>query len=46
MGGMFTIVKVRNNPNDADGWFKHPAGTVASLADPAKMKADGIPTEE
>ncbi len=43
MGGMFTILKVRENPReDPDGWYRHPAGTVASAADPARMKADGI----
>jgi hypothetical protein len=44
MGGMFTILKVRDNPNSADpnGWYTHPAGTVASRADPRQMRADGI----
>ena len=44
MGGMFTVIKVRDNPDDADveGWYQHPPGTVASLADPERMKADGI----
>jgi hypothetical protein len=44
MGGMFTILKVRDNPQDSDvmGWYQHPPGTVASLADPAQMAADGI----
>jgi len=34
MGGMFTVVKVRRDQKPGDykdpGWFKHPAGTVAS----------------
>jgi manganese oxidase len=34
MGGMFTMVKVRRGQKPGDynnpGWFKHPAGTVAS----------------
>jgi hypothetical protein len=34
MGGMFTVVKVRRDQKHGDysnpGWFKHPAGTVAS----------------
>ncbi|MCA9682291.1 MAG: multicopper oxidase domain-containing protein [Myxococcales bacterium] len=44
MGGMFTILKVRDNPQAADveGWYQNPPGTVASLADPARMAADGI----
>ncbi|MET0390085.1 MAG: copper oxidase [Polyangiales bacterium] len=44
MGGMFTMLKVRDNPEHADvtGWYKHPAGTVAAEADPARMQADGI----
>jgi manganese oxidase len=44
MGGMFTILKVRDDPNSADpkGFYAHPPGTVASAADPARMKADGI----
>jgi hypothetical protein len=44
MGGMFTVLKVRDKPAPADakGWFKHPAGTVAGPADPGRMKADGI----
>jgi manganese oxidase len=46
MGGMFTIIKVRDNPkpDDVEGWYQHPPGTVASLADPERMKADGIGT--
>jgi FtsP/CotA-like multicopper oxidase with cupredoxin domain len=44
MGGMFTILKVRENPDTADpaGWYQHPSGTVASPADPARAQADGI----
>mgnify|MGYP000875159903 CR=1 FL=1 len=43
MGGMFTILKVREDPAvDPEGWFVHPPGTVASAADPAAMLADGI----
>jgi len=33
MGGMFTVVKVRDNQKPGDysdpGWYKHPARTVA-----------------
>ncbi|AKF03247.1 copper oxidase [Sandaracinus amylolyticus] len=44
MGGMFTVLKVRERPERADpnGWFEHPAGTVAGPADPARLRADGI----
>jgi hypothetical protein len=44
MGGMFTVLKVRDKPSDADaaGWYKHPQGTVAAEADPAKLAADGV----
>ncbi|HSN97108.1 MAG TPA: copper oxidase [Candidatus Nanopelagicales bacterium] len=44
MGGMFTVLKVRDRPTaaDRDTWYKHPAGTVAGLADAERMKADGI----
>jgi FtsP/CotA-like multicopper oxidase with cupredoxin domain len=44
MGGMFTILKVRENPTAADaaGWYEHPKGTVALRADPAQLAADGI----
>jgi manganese oxidase len=44
MGGMFTILKVRDEPDKADpaGWYTYPPGGVAKLADPARMRADGI----
>lgn len=44
MGGMFSVLKVRDNPEraDPDGWYVHPAGTVAMRADESKMSADGI----
>ena len=38
MGGMFTIVKVRDHLKSYDkdpGWYKHPKGTVAYLQDKA-----------
>lgn len=44
MGGMFTIVKVREkleNYNDP-GWYEFPPGTVADVAPPEEMKRDGI----
>jgi hypothetical protein len=44
MGGMFTVLKVREEPNSADpnGWYTHPAGTVPGRADAARMQADGV----
>ena len=44
MGGMFTVLKVRDDPSapDAIGWYKYPAGTVAVQADAAQLAADGI----
>jgi FtsP/CotA-like multicopper oxidase with cupredoxin domain len=48
MGGMFTILKVRDDVDaaDPDGWFEHPAGTVAGPADEERMRADGIVVPE
>jgi hypothetical protein len=36
MGGMFTVVKVRENLTSYDdpGWYDNPPGTLASLAGP------------
>ncbi len=44
MGGMFTILKVRDEPARADpsGWYQHPPGTVAARAEPTRMAEDGI----
>ena len=43
MGGMFTVLKVRQDPRvDPEGWYVHPAGTLPEAADPARMAADGI----
>ncbi len=44
MGGMFTVLKVRDNPEaeDGTGWYPHPRGTVAEQAAPARLAADGI----
>jgi FtsP/CotA-like multicopper oxidase with cupredoxin domain len=44
MGGMFTVLKVRDRPtaSDVTSWYRHPKGTVAGQADPARMAADGI----
>ena len=47
MGGMFTILKVRDDPDRADpsAWYKYPPGSVAGPADPEKLRADGIVVE-
>ncbi|MBN8611552.1 MAG: copper oxidase [Deltaproteobacteria bacterium] len=44
MGGMFTVLKVRDDPDraDPDAWYEHPPGTVAHRAEPSAMAADGI----
>lgn len=44
MGGMFTVLKVRPGLRSmADpGWYKHPTGTVASLASASELQRDGI----
>ncbi|MBN4050145.1 copper oxidase [Desulfobulbus sp. AH-315-M07] len=44
MGGMFTIVKVRDELSSYDdpGWYKHPKGTVSRLATDEELKRDGI----
>jgi FtsP/CotA-like multicopper oxidase with cupredoxin domain len=44
MGGMFTLLKVRQNPETADpsGFYEHPKGSVAGPADPERMRADGV----
>lgn len=44
MGGMFTILKVRDDLTNYDdpGWYVHPAGTVAEAATAAELARDGI----
>ncbi|MFA6173517.1 MAG: copper oxidase [Kiritimatiellales bacterium] len=45
MGGMFTILKVRENIKNYDqdpGWYGNPPGTEARPATDAELKADGI----
>jgi hypothetical protein len=42
MGGMFTIVKVRDKLTGDPGWYKAPKGTVASEATSADLARDGI----
>jgi FtsP/CotA-like multicopper oxidase with cupredoxin domain len=44
MGGMFTILKVRDDITSYDdpGWYKNPAGTVADVAAANELAKDGI----
>jgi manganese oxidase len=45
MGGMFTILKVRENLTNYDedpGWYDNPPGTVAERASAADLHGDGI----
>jgi FtsP/CotA-like multicopper oxidase with cupredoxin domain len=44
MGGMFTILKVRENLANYDdpGWYKNPPGTEASLASPELLKQNQV----
>lgn len=44
MGGMFTVLKVRDDVAAADpaGWYVHPAGTGPGPADAAALARDGI----
>ena len=44
MGGMFTVLKVRARLTGYrdPGWYENPPGTLATLADPAELAADGI----
>jgi FtsP/CotA-like multicopper oxidase with cupredoxin domain len=44
MGGMFTILKVREDPDHADPseFYAHPTDSVAGPAENSRMQADGI----
>ncbi len=42
MGGMFTILKVRDNPSRDGEWFQAPAETMARPATTAELQKDGI----
>jgi hypothetical protein len=45
MGGLFTIVKIRDHLKSYDedpGWYRHPPGTVAMKATDAELARDGI----
>jgi manganese oxidase len=46
MGGMFTIVKVREGLTSYEdpGWYSQPAGTQATVATSAELTRDGIVT--
>ncbi len=44
MGGMFTILKVRDDITSFEdpGWYEKPAGTMATVATTDDLRADGI----
>ncbi|MCC6952939.1 MAG: copper oxidase [Deltaproteobacteria bacterium] len=44
MGGMFTVLKVRESLTDYSdpGWYENPPGTVAGEADAKELRRDGI----
>jgi hypothetical protein len=44
MGGMFTIVKVRDEIEEGKdpGWYANPPGTVADVATASELARDGI----
>ncbi len=44
MGGMFTLVKVRDQLKNYDdpGWYQHPEGTVAEQASAEELARDGV----
>ncbi len=45
MGGMFSVLKVRNKLKSYDedpGWYQHPKGTVASEAAADELARDGV----
>ena len=47
MGGMFTVLKVRDGLQELrsdPGWYENPKGTLARLASPQELSADGIGT--
>src|SRR5207249_4981311 len=46
MGGMFTVLKVREGINTYEdpGWYQHPQGTVAGPATADQLRHDGIDT--
>jgi manganese oxidase len=49
MGGMFTILKVRDHLESYDkdpGWYEHPPGTVASRASASELARDGVDVNE
>jgi len=45
MGGMMTVVKVRDRVNNYDedpGWYEHPRGTVAMKVNDDEIARDGV----
>ena len=47
MGGMFTIVKIRDRLSGSrdPGWYEHPMGTVSSEASVGDLRRDGVETD-
>lgn len=48
LGGMFTVVKVREGISSYEdpGWYEHPPGTVADVANARELQRDGIDVAE
>jgi len=49
MGGMFTILKVRDHVESYDkdpGWYAHPPGSIASRASAFELARDGVDVHE
>jgi len=44
MGGMFTVIKIRDGITSYvdPGWYRHPEGTVASLAQADELRRDNV----
>jgi hypothetical protein len=44
MGGMFTVIKVRESLTSYEdpGWYEHPEGAVADAAAPEDLRRDGV----
>ncbi len=42
MGGMFTILKIRDTLSGDPGWYAAPADSIATEATPAELARDGI----
>jgi FtsP/CotA-like multicopper oxidase with cupredoxin domain len=43
MGGMFTVLKVRDKPDEEGaGWYQNPPATLAGVASEGELAADGV----